>query len=235
MLRAVLRSCGEGPRVSLTTQACMATLLAHMTGFASINAFGVLQQSDFFRQSWQRSMAVVPLSLLGLTVLNRLFRRVRRRIQRSLHGHFSEEQQHEGKTIWNEETEEAEEDVRSLTVSFLFTQSLRFYLDGNLANAEGGEHWSATTGHSVRSALILSSVGSLFSMLTLGFAMLAYEPSKNGESSSDDDEEHEKEVSILSKVHSSAKNFLIGFESRVMMTFSWTYFFGVRWLLGNLN
>ena len=44
----------KGGRIELNT-ACMATLLAHMTGFASINAFGVLQQSDFFRQSWQTS------------------------------------------------------------------------------------------------------------------------------------------------------------------------------------
>lgn len=139
-----------------------ATLLAHLTGFASINAWGSLQQfggicmgatslmgegdecSDHggyillnIRASAALCFAVIPISFLGQFTLQRITNYIRYRVAM---GDDGEEDEFE--KLWDEEAEESENDVMGLTLSFNLMQAIRaaiVIVDGkvNLPNPEG--------------------------------------------------------------------------------------------------
>ena len=106
-------------------------LLAHVTGFASIHAWGEMQQSPHFSSSPLTSVLVVPLAFLGLWVLFRMSDLVRQRII------YSDGQQDASEIVWDTETKEGENDVMALTCSFLLVQSIRFAILGALPNIHG--------------------------------------------------------------------------------------------------
>eukprot|EP00928_Gymnodinium_smaydae_P012084 TRINITY_DN14399_c0_g4_i1.p1 TRINITY_DN14399_c0_g4~~TRINITY_DN14399_c0_g4_i1.p1 ORF type:complete len:632 (-),score=170.94 TRINITY_DN14399_c0_g4_i1:254-2149(-) len=110
----------------------IAQLLAHLTGFASINAWGSLQQLDVFKASPLMSFAVVPISCFGQFLLQRITSKIRTWVSLS-----DDKSIDEFERAWEEETQEAENDVMGLTLSFNLTQASRFALTGFLPNQEG--------------------------------------------------------------------------------------------------
>jgi len=129
---------GEGPEKHADHHLdvkCWAMLFAHTAGFAAINAFGDLQQNVFFSQGPAHAFLIVPLTTLVLASIFKLVSIVgdglRRRRLLALGHRFYE--------IWMEETEEAENDMTALAVSFLTCQALRFYTGGHLPDPEGEE------------------------------------------------------------------------------------------------
>lgn len=62
-----------------TNMACFAVLLAHITGFASINAFGTVQQK-YFAESPCMAFLVIPLAFFGQQILQRITDNIRERI-----------------------------------------------------------------------------------------------------------------------------------------------------------
>merc|ERR1712232_436928 len=70
----------ENMNAMLLNLTCGYMLLAHLAGFASINAWGSLQQLSFFKQSPLLSFSVVPLSITGQFMLQRITDSIRWRV-----------------------------------------------------------------------------------------------------------------------------------------------------------
>eukprot|EP00443_Scrippsiella_acuminata_P044143 CAMPEP_0115220020 /NCGR_PEP_ID=MMETSP0270-20121206/27229_1 /TAXON_ID=71861 /ORGANISM="Scrippsiella trochoidea, Strain CCMP3099" /LENGTH=605 /DNA_ID=CAMNT_0002634057 /DNA_START=28 /DNA_END=1845 /DNA_ORIENTATION=+ len=109
------------------------TLLAHMTGFASINAWGSIQQLEFFRSSPGASFLVLPISFGGQFVLQRFTDWLRDKVSNL------DDKVTEFEHMWDEETEEAENDIMGLTISFNLAQAIRFANSDFLPDTEGVE------------------------------------------------------------------------------------------------
>ena len=96
---------GSKPRNKESTQLNMKTvavLLAHLTGFASINAWGSLHQLEFFNTPFM-SLFVVPISGTGQFLLQIIIDVIRDRVSRGDDGRLDEYVK-----LWDEETEDFE-------------------------------------------------------------------------------------------------------------------------------
>ena len=85
--------------------AMRSVLFSHVAGFATINAWGSLQQKFFNASCWQ-ALLVVPMGSVGLLIAYHIFDLIREHIAQMDDG---EKDEYEEK--WDEETEEAENDV----------------------------------------------------------------------------------------------------------------------------
>lgn len=202
-----------------------ATLLAHITGFASINAFSNMQQLDFFRQSVGHSLLVVPIAWVVLTILQRITDTIRERKIGDIRDLFEDS--------WDDETEEAENDVMGLTISFLITQTCRFGVTGKLANAEGAEEHGAWEEGELHTHTWMQ-------FLKLGFcaivavAIASFSISRNREA----EEEQEKKETEMAQLTfeqtqrmETTKRFWETWIVATTMTFAWCLFFGYQWLV----
>jgi len=106
-------------------------LFGHITGFAAIAAFGEVQQ-EFGKDSKIFAWLMVPISYGVLFCLQELLDRVR-----TVVAHMDDDEEDEAEILWDEQTEETEDDVAGLCCSFMFVQALRFTVAGDLPNAEG--------------------------------------------------------------------------------------------------
>jgi len=113
---------------------CWATLLAHMTGFAAINAGGTLQHMHLFSGSPALVLLAVVINTIFLVLLFQLFGWLRGLAV------MADGVESEGETMFKEHVEEAENDIASLSISFLMVQALRFVITGTLPNKEGIDH-----------------------------------------------------------------------------------------------
>jgi hypothetical protein len=113
---------------------CYATLMAHLTGFASINAWGSLQQLSYFTGNPFMSQLTVPIAFCGQWLLQQFTDFIRETV-----ASMGDGQKDEFENLWDEETEEAENDIMGLTLSFMTVTSFRFLLVGCLPNNEGKE------------------------------------------------------------------------------------------------
>jgi len=140
---------------------CWATLLAHMCGFAAINAGASMQQLSLFRTSVLRSLlpvGIVEVILLLFFVLLKQLRGPMRhgccatRFKVDGYAELKQEDIDEEikmrNELYEEEVIEAENDISSLSISFLTVQSVRYALTTCLPNFEGLEipevphdHW----------------------------------------------------------------------------------------------
>merc|ERR1711957_863420 len=107
---------------------------AHMTGFASINAWGTLQQFPWFSQTWYTALLALPAALCFQIFLQLITDKIRTMIALGDDGSMDKCEE-----LWDEECEEAENDIMGLSLSFLLVQSFRFFVNGDLANVEGKE------------------------------------------------------------------------------------------------
>merc|ERR1719421_315240 len=80
---------------------CWATLAAHITGFAAINAFGTIQQF-YFSDSWAVSLGALPIAFGVLYVYQRIFDIIRETVSYTDDGDVDEFEK-----MWDEETEES--------------------------------------------------------------------------------------------------------------------------------
>lgn len=153
-----------------------AVLLAHMTGFASINAWGSIQQLEFFKLTPILSFLVLPISACGQFGLQRITDGIRYRVTMADDG---EEDEFEKK--WDEECEEAEDDVMGLTLSFNFTQAARFSINGFLPDSEGAELPDQLYNHSSNEIRLLFGVG--FACAIIMVTLFLRKPSEEEEGS----------------------------------------------------
>jgi len=142
-------------------------LLAHITGFASINAFGTLQQMlhDEFGVAWV-AIAAAAMSLLCLTRATKILRE-----KVSLGDDGVED---EWESLWDEQTAEAEQDVLGLTMSFLTINIARQLICGSLPDPDGDEPWTMLVSHPARQMYELLGVGLVAALMA--FLLRVYQP-----------------------------------------------------------
>jgi len=108
-----------------------ATIFAHINGFAAINSFAELQQEELFKENFVTAFVMVPIALVYTTIVFKCLDKYRERIEES------SGKNEERSEIWNEGAEDAEDDIGSLAISFLWAQSIRYMVRGYMPNAEG--------------------------------------------------------------------------------------------------
>lgn len=186
---------------------CWAMLLAHMSGFAAINSGAQLQEVEVF--SATPLMAVLPgiimfFILQGVFFLARVFRQ--KAMDRS-------DKLRVG--LCNETVVEAENDVSSLSLSFLVVQALRFAVGGVLPNAEGEEVPLVTHGWKEIGILFALAVFLCFSAIVLSLKLM------KGDTTEEDNEEEEP---LSDRMGQILCNFLA-------MSFAWLVLFGSKWVV----
>jgi len=202
----------EGKEVNMK---CFAVLLAHISGFASINAFGTVQ-AVFFSESPLKAFLAVPVSLAGLFVLQRISDAIREKVSMGDDG-----EKDEFEDLWDEETEEAENDVMGLTLSFTFINAVRFFYTGCLPNQEGKEEecqveeflWHHTMGQK----LCLIGTGVAFTAII--FLVRQNWPEWTEEESLKEiaDKKERHKVEVLARLYE-------GVFVAIAMCFSWSFF-----------
>mmetsp|Transcript_30159 Transcript_30159/g.73473 ORF Transcript_30159/g.73473 Transcript_30159/m.73473 type:complete len:616 (+) Transcript_30159:65-1912(+) len=143
-------------------------LMAHMAGFAAINAFASLQNMRGFNSNPITVFLAIPCAAAFMLGMFQLTTSFRARMSRRGDG-----EQDEFEKLWDEETAEAENDVLALCISFMLTQTLRFAISGVLPNDEGEEEeslWEHTYGDAVILFLfaLLAIAGSVAVFMMVG-------------------------------------------------------------------
>eukprot|EP00401_Gymnodinium_catenatum_P016569 CAMPEP_0117551246 /NCGR_PEP_ID=MMETSP0784-20121206/49096_1 /TAXON_ID=39447 /ORGANISM="" /LENGTH=512 /DNA_ID=CAMNT_0005348287 /DNA_START=38 /DNA_END=1573 /DNA_ORIENTATION=- len=111
---------------------CFVPMMAHVTAFASITAWGDLQHAGFFSEGPLHSFAVLPVAYLTWRVMFWASDATREKLSTMDDGELDEAEE-----SFDEETEEAENDILSLTISFLLVQATRFAIAGRLPSNLG--------------------------------------------------------------------------------------------------
>jgi len=212
---------------------CFAVLLAHMTGFASINAFGTVQQFPFFKSSPVMAFTAVFVGLFGQLGLQRITDMIRTKVSKGDDGTVSE-----WEDLWDDETEEAENDVMGLTLSFLTMNAIRFGITGCLPNQEGKEEECTVEEflyhHSTVDKWLLLGTAFVFTFLVFlimfkwpeSLSELA-EAKEKGELS---EEQMEKQANML-----LFSRLCEGVFVAVSMCFSWSFFYAVQMVLAGIG
>jgi len=105
---------------------CWAVILGHITGFAFISAWAQLHEH------LGGSLVIFPLAYVVLRMLFKMTERAREFVMYADDGKKDALEEH-----WDEATEETEDDVMGLTMSYLVVQTIRFWTTGVMPNAEG--------------------------------------------------------------------------------------------------
>eukprot|EP00746_Dinoflagellata_sp_MGD_P013689 gnl/MRDRNA2_/MRDRNA2_129691_c0_seq1.p1 gnl/MRDRNA2_/MRDRNA2_129691_c0~~gnl/MRDRNA2_/MRDRNA2_129691_c0_seq1.p1 ORF type:complete len:516 (+),score=119.85 gnl/MRDRNA2_/MRDRNA2_129691_c0_seq1:124-1671(+) len=195
---------------------CWATLLAHMTGFAAINAFGTMQQLEIFSWNPLFCALAVPIAVAGIYGMQRVTDTAREYISTK----FGDGEKDEFEHAWDEETEEAENDVMGLALSFLITQTIRYTISGVLPNEEGEEEGAAAFSHTTIQIVLLFATG----LLAVG--SMAYYIFKEPEEREDHHKTEAEEIQ---------ERFIETIIVTMSMVFAWCCFFTGRWYLGTFN
>lgn len=128
---------GETPKsikdVELKTR-FWAVLFAHLTAFAAINAWGAIQQNEIFKESVLMSLLPVPIGAAILGVLFGITGFIRTKVALN-----DDDVVDDFEEFFEEESQDTENDVFGLSLSFIIVQSLRYAIGGALPNQEGIE------------------------------------------------------------------------------------------------
>jgi len=224
--------------------ACYGTVLAHITGFSSINVWTGLQCQPPFNSSPLMAFIPVLIAVLGTLLLQRITDFCRERIiQGDGKKDFFEEK-------WDEECEEAENDVMSLTCSVLLVNAIRFAINGiveegvgclpNQEQKDEGEKCEELEkgARTVGQVLYLFLAGVLFVVLLFITEMVRgqYFPEEDEDEEADEEgspagqgeEEGEEEKSLSQEV---IERLVDSFVLTLSMSFCWCTFHGNTQLL----
>jgi len=218
---------------------CWAQLLAHLTGFASINAWGSLQQLPYFRESPAKTMLILPAGMVGSFVLQRITDTVRTRVA-AMDGEVDESEK-----TWDEEAEECEDDVQGLTLSFNAVQSIRYLVASTLPNAEG--EWEVLEvmengcWRFMGQIFLAGVIGAVGVVLVIALGLLVEEEEDGSESGESNEEE---EGSQLAEKHSeeSEKPLMVQIQERFVkiivvslsMIYAWCTFYSGQLLVARI-
>eukprot|EP00404_Azadinium_spinosum_P045697 CAMPEP_0180820580 /NCGR_PEP_ID=MMETSP1038_2-20121128/70362_1 /TAXON_ID=632150 /ORGANISM="Azadinium spinosum, Strain 3D9" /LENGTH=627 /DNA_ID=CAMNT_0022862683 /DNA_START=83 /DNA_END=1968 /DNA_ORIENTATION=- len=146
---------------------CWSSLFAFMTGFAAINAGGVLQQHDFFASSPMAALVPVFLNQIILFIVFLVSQQV---LDSAANAPKADGDRHGWRmTLFRQELRRSETHVAALSLSFLAVQVLRFQLTGDLPQKEGLDR--NTMPHSWYSVLGLSACCIVFAAFNVILAI----------------------------------------------------------------
>lgn len=182
---------------------CLGVLIGHITGFAAINALGLVQQmysskeGIFETESWRQVMAFVVCfgSFWVLTGVHKVTDLIRNKVALGDDGEIDEAEE-----MWQEETVEVEDDVIGLAISFLFIQAVRYQVGASLPDVEGEDEDK----HGITQVVLLFAIG--MGMMFLLLLKAQYLP-----------------------VRDARKNAQLG--NIVSMAFAWCLYFSVYWFI----
>lgn len=229
---------------------CFAVLLAHITGFASINAFGTVQ-GYFFSSSVLQSTLAVPVAFVSMIILQRITDTIRERI--SL-GDDGEKDRFE--TLWDEETEEAENDVMGLAISFTIVNAVRYSISHCLPNQEGKEEGCKVNGQEdehflfhhtySQKCMLIGAVGVVTFVIYLirkNWPEWAEGEEEGGEEEEEEGENVEKEEKAPETEAEKLKQSRLELLARLLdggyvsisMCFSWCFFYGLQMVIAGFH
>eukprot|EP00928_Gymnodinium_smaydae_P087004 TRINITY_DN7136_c0_g1_i1.p1 TRINITY_DN7136_c0_g1~~TRINITY_DN7136_c0_g1_i1.p1 ORF type:complete len:531 (-),score=142.89 TRINITY_DN7136_c0_g1_i1:100-1692(-) len=128
MLQVVL-FCSRAPELRMVLVA-EGVIFAHVTGFAAMFGFAGLQEMHPFHGSFEMSLAVVGIAALALTVITFSGNKIRHAVE-AREGASEDEMER-----YEENVEEAENDVFALTMGFIIMQVVRRGIVGHLPSFE---------------------------------------------------------------------------------------------------
>ena len=141
-----------------TAMKCWGGLVAHCAGFAIVATLASLQDSEPFSNSPAMSLLVVPGALVLVTLLYRVAAFTRKKISEMDDGVVSR-----GEALWDEISEEAENESLCLGLSFASVRSISFFAIGAMPDTHfhvyadvSGKNW-----HQGWMVLFAVSIGSM--------------------------------------------------------------------------
>jgi len=186
-------------------------LLAHMTGFATINAFGFLQRSPIFEElGVLGAFLTVPAAAVCMLVFFWLLQRVRQFI-------IDKDGDTEEDEKWEDETEEAENEVLSLSLSFLTVQALRFWIGGELPNIEGAETLASVKAHTFGNVLELFLAAAVFLAGAVGLVTVRNHLTAKAR------------ATVTPDKHKFSRRFAVMAQGFCTMGKAWSLFYASRW------
>jgi len=230
--------------------ACFAVLLAHITGFASINCFGTVQQI-FFSSSPAQAFLTPLCALIFMLIIQRLTDSIRESVSLGDDG-----AKDEFEDLWDEQCEDAENDVMGLALSFTFVSAMRFAITGCLPNQEGKEEECTVEEylykHTLEQKLQILGAGVVFSIVI--FIMRMNWPEWLEEAEEEEEEENgtEEEMAAAAEAKKTETTdtaaekamqkriqfygrFAEGIYVSTSMCFSWSFFFGTQMVLAGYS
>lgn len=221
-----------------TNCTCYGILLAHITGFASINVWTGLQSQEPFRSSPLMALLPVAIALGGTLMLQRITDWCRERvIMGDDHKDFYEDQ-------WDDFCEEAENDVMSLTCSVLIVNAVRMSINGMVEEGvgclpnqeqkdEGKECKGLDDARNLAQVAWLFSAGLMFVVALFFVELLLFKffPEKE-EGEEGENEQGETEEEEEKPLHEQVIERLVrSFSLTLSMSFCWCTFHGNMQLL----
>jgi hypothetical protein len=144
-------------------------LLAHISGFASINFWCTLQQNVVhhvgLEQVWMQELVAFGVTLLsgfGMALVLIATSKARRSLYLVGDGIISEFEEKE-----DDLAKETEHDVVGMTISFSLIQVFRFFFDSELPNVEGNPPKDLASHDAYKRILCLLCSGLLFALLVM--------------------------------------------------------------------
>lgn len=206
-------------------------LIAHSSGFASINAWGQVQHLEYFAQNWYMSLLPVPIAIVGQLFLQAVMSFVRNRIALGDDGKVDQFEE-----MWNDATEEAETDIMGLATSFLFIQSLRYLLTNHLPTLTGEDEGDVSV--SSWHCYILLGCAALFGFLLFLVQIIAPDRLKEEEEKDSDSEEEENQnPETQEEEEPKPVGYCLCIGRRLFkdgvtvlgMMMAWCYFYSAKW------
>eukprot|EP00927_Polykrikos_kofoidii_P068816 TRINITY_DN64160_c0_g1_i1.p1 TRINITY_DN64160_c0_g1~~TRINITY_DN64160_c0_g1_i1.p1 ORF type:complete len:640 (+),score=82.16 TRINITY_DN64160_c0_g1_i1:116-2035(+) len=129
-------------------------ILAHITGYSAIKAWGGVQQYSYFRHSFPMALLVVPVALGGITIMIRLSNVI---IELTApNGQLPKHNSPDAK----ESEQEAEHDVIAFGCSFLTSVAFMLLITGRMPNVLGEEKEVDLFAHTYTECFLLFLIGS---------------------------------------------------------------------------
>lgn len=222
---------------------CYGGVLAHLTGFASINAWTTLQQQKPFHSTVIMALLPLPIAAITQMLLQKFTGMCRERV--TLAG--------DGKKDWFEERwdkacDEAEDDVMGLTLSVILVNAVRMFINGTIPEGKGClpnqeqkeegemcEEFVEEKDRTFAQVLLLFGAGTVF-VISLFIAKLIHERLfPEGEEEESDGEEDEKETADKGCLHQASERYTEILMITLSMAFSWCIFHANRQLLTVVN